>query len=593
MPSQNRLLTGFVNRDDYVESLVATSRTELDAIAASSELTIGKVYRVGTPERWFRAVAADGYIPIPDGSTPPDVLDASDPYYGGFWNGTDNDSVAYQDALDDAAARGYGGVMLPPTCCFRDPLFVQEGVAVLGYGDPRQINTQIKVHADADFSSTGYILNFNTTDGLTPTVSPRLGEWIQCIAAGLWLNNSTPVSLADVRLMILGGTYFVDWIRAYKHAQILKKMAGQYIDNGKIGTIFAAASYDNSLYAIDIGDGGGDGLRIGPLNFPASSTPELAVKVDTGNCRISDAINGGIYFVDCSKAEVVSHHSEHGQIVAENTSLSVRGAFWKTPSTAAINDFPIKMLNTTGNSTSHHSLELDNVAFIYGNTAGSSEGKIAAEVAISHQVQVKCRNARRVINEYGAQRTILGIRFAKVTDENPLTEVNRWSHILSDEGVIVGNLPLFTAYGVLSETSDFSGITSSNQITSPSGDLGNTTYYYTSQLLLDSNLKIGRNQTSAERSQATGGANRRLGLTLSYGSCSPKAILRVYRGTSTGSYDSYVDLPVMKATFIVDQGTYCCGVPWKSRGAGAVDTLLDTTQGDRIITPGGTVLAYY
>jgi hypothetical protein len=596
--------------DEAPYTRYVSNGTNLLQIAASvSPTPVDQMLFTGYTEAQLTAQAAAGtltqyasYVPSDTGQkfwAPDDsslqfeetlFVYAASPQFGGYWDGTNNDSVALQDAIDYSYNAGKRqAVMLPLTTCWRDPIYMPEGVYLVGYNYRKGlINTNIKIHADANFSATGYALNMNTTNGTTPTVAPRLGQWYQCGAFGLWFNNSTPVSLPGMRFMLIAGTYYVDDIRGYLHTQLIKKLAGQYIDNGKIGTVFAASSYDNSEYGIDIGSGGGDGLEIGPLNFPAATTPELAVKVSNGRCRVTSAINGSLYFVNCPKVEVLSHHAEHCKIVAENTNLVVRSAEWQMATASAATDYPITMTNTTGDSNTQHTLELDDVAFAYGNGSGASEGKINGEIAITFQAQVKLRNARRRITEQGAQQTLLGVRFVKQSDNTALTELNRWAHILSDEGVIVGNVAQFATSGLLSAVSDFSGITASNQITSPSGDLANTTYYYTTQLLLDNKAGalLGRNQTSAEKSQATGGANRRLGLTVGYGSCSSKAILRVYRGTSAGSYGFYVDLPVMKGSYIVDQGTYCCGVPWIDRGgASAVTAITDTTQGNYLITP--------
>jgi len=52
-------------------------------------------------------------------------------------------------------------------------------------------------------------------------------------------------------------------------------------------------------------------------------------------------------------------------------------------------------------------------------------------------------------------------------------------------------------------------------------------------------------------------------------------MVRLYRGTSTGSYDKYVDIPMLSGGILVDNGVDVCGFPWITRVAGAPDAVND------------------
>jgi len=522
-----------------------------------------------------------------DGVVLPALIDASARRYGGSFDGTSNNSSNIQDAIDDAAEQSPGAacVMLPPTICLRDQIILHEGVHLFCWQYTKgRINTQVKIHADASFS-TGYILNCNTTDGTTPTVAPRLGQWVQCGVFGLWLNNSNPVSLPGMRLMLLAGTYDVRDIRGYKHTQLIKKMAGQYIDNGRIDTVYAAASYDNSEYAIDIGNGGGDALQINNLNFPGSNPVELALKVDTSaGCKVSNAINGQMYFVGCTLASVDNFHGERGRIVRENSSVSVRDTNFNTHTSSSA--YPIDCVITAGTGSAYtDSLHLDNVVFNWGQGDGSSEGTHLADVRTTYQTAIHCDNVRRVVNMYGSQRTLTGILVAK-QDDTLLDAFNNWSHFLSRRGSFVG-LKGFGSFNV-QLAADFTGINGSSASSSfGSSTLTTQTYYYIAQLLIDATTGalVGRNQSAGEHSKAVT-AGQRVSLTCTMGSSSTLAcIIRIYRGTSTGSYDKVANIPMMRAAQLVDKGSYVNGIPWTDRAAGAVDTITSTT-GTWLMTPG-------
>lgn len=50
-------------------------------------------------------------------------------------------------------------------------------------------------------------------------------------------------------------------------------------------------------------------------------------------------------------------------------------------------------------------------------------------------------------------------------------------------------------------------------------------------------------------------------------------MIRLYRGTTSGSYDFYVDVPIIDAGILVDNGSDVAGYPWIARTPGAVDPV--------------------
>ena len=48
-------------------------------------------------------------------------------------------------------------------------------------------------------------------------------------------------------------------------------------------------------------------------------------------------------------------------------------------------------------------------------------------------------------------------------------------------------------------------------------------------------------------------------------------MIRVYRGTTSNSYDKYVDIPIINGNKLEDNGTTISGYYWKNRTAGNID----------------------
>ncbi|MCY1447486.1 hypothetical protein D9M71_641110 [compost metagenome] len=84
---------------------------------------------------------------------------------------------------------------------------------------------------------------------------------------------------------------------------------------------------------------------------------------------------------------------------------------------------------------------------------------------------------------------------------------------------------------------------------------------------------VGRNGISGEKSVAVTNGGSGVRLDIDYSGRAPTGILRIYRGTSTGSYSAYIDLHAYNIGRVYDNGIAVNGYPWISRSPGAVDSI--------------------
>lgn len=213
----------------------------------------------------------------------------------------------------------------------------------------------------------------------------------------------------------------------------------------------------------------------------------------------------------------------------------------------------------------------------------------AAEVRKAAQYTLTCENVFRTTSVTSGMRTNLGIRVNDDTD-TPITAWNNNAWYLSQRGSLMSTVASGSTSAQI--TTDYNGLYTINKVTGSGNSsllFDGTTYYYTSQLILDSALSVGRNQSHAEVSAAPSAANTRIGMALGWGTGTQAGIVRIYRGTSTGSYDKVVNLPLMRGLYIGDDGGNCNGVAWGSRTAGPVDAITSTSASKWIITPIGKV----
>lgn len=110
------------------------------------------------------------------------------------------------------------------------------------------------------------------------------------------------------------------------------------------------------------------------------------------------------------------------------------------------------------------------------------------------------------------------------------------------------------------------------------------TYYYRAAVYHDKVRSIGilgAQELSIARTNGGGGSDIRLGYDLPGGGY----MLRLYRGTATGAYDHYVDVPVLLAGRLYDNGFDVGGFPWLTRTTGPADAVNGGLSGGIDLSP--------
>lgn len=519
-------------------------------------------------------------------------INAASPRYGGFWNGTGNDSPAIQAAVDEAAASSRRrAVVLPPQVCMRDAVFVPINVTILGHSYVEgKVNTVLVPHASASFS-TGFAFNLNTLDGTTPTGNVYDRPYVNRLS-GIYANNYTTL-LANWGLVVAFGGTIISDIYASRMPQILKKPndnnGNNYTDNWLIERIHeysnGAEPFYNSHHAIDIGPVGtatsGDALLIRTLNFPIPpAAPRKAIRVNRSTgARVADMVNGTLTFDDCSTVDIANYHSEYGQLIATRSNVAVRSSNWQIHDGRT--EYPIECYGQ-GGGTGSYSLSLTDVGFRYG--LSSNRGGPGAEIKSNTQVAIHLNNAFRVGLLSGSEGTQTGIRIHTSAG----AEIAEWrdnAHYLSVRGTLVRGKAVGQHMQLLA--AGFNGISGVFAISGYPSTLGAGTFYYRAQYIAKASPLEGRNSVYSEVSQ-TVTAGKQIGLSLDYGTNTPIAMVRFYRGTSTGSYTHYVDVPCIGAATFVDDGDTLSGWPWITRAASGTDSLA-LLAASYIVTPAGRV----
>lgn len=338
-------------------------------------------------------------------------------------------------------------------------------------------------------------------------------------------------------------------------------LTSNYLDNVEIKRMFCPAGAASGLdYQIVINQLG-DGLKIENVIIDATSK---GIYID--GCfggRIQNVISGSEHTTRRSGALTLSNwHCESTIIKIIETDLVIENSlFWHNGT-----DIPIQFSEI--GSDGKHVVELKNVMLgVFLDVTTTQDYDIQTH-ANFHLV---LNNVYKKLVESGVIVTseIAGIKIKNQAGSD-FAEFNNYSYALSKYSEIGYGELLYYDFvtGPGSGSLFMNALQTSSKVT---WQKATDTYFYRATLLFDDDRKIGK--TSDEKNIAvTNGGNGVL-WPIAYGSYPRNTTLRIYRGTTTNSYDEYVDLPVINTRLLYDDGDEINGFLWQARGAGAADSV--------------------
>lgn len=308
-----------------------------------------------------------------------------------------------------------------------------------------------------------------------------------------------------------------------------------------------------------------------------------------GACRggfVKNLVNGWNSFVSTGDGVTVSNgHFETGGIDIDSSDVTViDNQFFTEDDNLTDGRYGINIKNDQADTTSSRRLVVvaNNEFIRMPNKRGgwptvdkpdiNIEGNPSSVILMNN---IRSTSISGLVSEQQKSAALIGFDGAIVNDWK------NYAHVLYRENVqfAQNHVPV---NGTVQRVNTFGGWFSATPTTknfsSQNWTFGGATatYYYAIQAMTDPVRLLGRDGTTiAEASIAlTNGGNIPV-LQVDGGSMKSagNVMYRVYRGTSTGSYDKYVDIPAANMWRLYDGGDAVNGWPWESRAAGPVDTL--------------------
>lgn len=377
----------------------------------------------------------------------------------------------------------------------------------------------------------------------------------------------------------IGALYVLD-ARKLEHLQF---------DNFRV-SIYYPSSYNNTAFYIDnifIDDinisseinteyqiqkrCSGDTIIINHVHFPTSyvSINDFMKGIFTATCKsgtISNLLNGIVEIYN-SNLQLNNCYIEKGKIYIKNSKVSLNDCSIEKRNE---NDIPITVMDLTdGYDQKTLPVVLNNTIIVnyYSNEDFNFD---------NYDIDMtRARSILQLNNSYKEIRT-KGINFKSLCGLHILLDGNKEIKNIYDNAYIKEKL-LFSDERIANSTAFGSSAMGNLSTTNTNMDwkIQQGTYFYKTIILSDEQRLLGAS-SSPEKSIAIMDSGVKISMDL------PKVshnIIRIYRGTSSGNYSKYVDIPNPQNYYLFDNGLSCNGYKWLDNTSGTIPEIQSCRGG--------------
>lgn len=387
------------------------------------------------------------------------------------------------------------------------------------------------------------------------------------------------------------GSHIFRNIHNKKVGTLISKPGGVYTDKVEISQIHSANRANGTDYLVSL-PGLGDGYIIETVasGYINGEGDGFTNGVYVGACRsgqLCNPINGRHMIEGAESFEIYGMHIEGGNITLKDCNAHVRDGVMFREDNA---DGQIILDSDNGVFNNRYEVSISNVTFDQSmNRRGGLQQSHTPDIVTNQFFTVNINDCRRKITDSSnvSLKQYYGVQVGDSTT-TMLDDFNNYSHILSKRCVIANNV-VFVDGNIPPQNLAFGGLTSSLVgITDAEFESATSTYYYQAKILQDPVRLIGRNPSLGETSVSATNGGDIVELLINWSLIVNKTMftLRIYRGTSSGVYDQYVDIPIISAQKFYDVGPSISGFSWRSRAATGVDSINTGADGAISLTQG-------
>lgn len=472
-------------------------------------------------------------------------------------------------------------------------VFIPWYVSILGEGN------QSCLRFDNNSPSTLFKLN---TDSNSSWVVPFPAVNFTRVSDMFISSVNGTVTTNPKTIFEIGGPLDLRNIHVGRAACVVKQPSLLYIDSVKIERLMAYSPkfVDDNTWLVDL-NYTGDTVDINQCHFFREDEGTPTDYIDDHRPRgirlrykaaasIRNIIGGDILVRSCKNVAISELHHEFGFVFIEDSTGELRNSvFWMRGATSGeLSGIPFRLTFSDTSVAKSNVWLTENVSFVYqrefpggGYVAGMPNFSLQESSGTPLVGLMTFRNLwRDHWSEIGGFQTP-----ARIGVTCGVADFDNYSHLASQESSHNGRQWKISGnFSELPATSSGIDVASSSLLNEAKWYASSGTYYYKITLLLDSMRMVGLPGT-AEKSFVLTNGQSGPSITLLTDFQKP-AMLRIYRGTSTGVYSHYVDVPFLSGGRLFDTGEDICGYPWISRTPAAVDTINNLSVVGMEINPG-------
>lgn len=565
-------LTSDVSDDIKSQSTVATM-TAATGLQNGNTVETGNFLTDNGGGGTYDVVLTSSVTPLPPGSTQGAdiIVSTADPLisfvlrtsspvnvkaFGAVGDDVADDTAAIQATVDFAEANAMNVKIPNATYRVSSTIIVPFQIVISGENSRLTI---IKPYAGTYSSNALFLMN--TIDGITWAVQfPNIG-----------VGGANNIFIDNIQLVpnligfIAAGSYEFENLKFNKMTTAVQ-MTADYNDKVSIRRIYAPNGTGIQVIVNQLGDG----LIIEDVHTPPEAGQPLPDSIRVVGCHggtISQVLTGNIELFRCANVTLRDTHTEGGTLKIDSSSVKVEGYF-TTPST---NNESAIIFSATDDGKYYCTIERYYNA-IWDDRIPATYYEYDIKTHPDFEISIVNCFRRAYRSDNIAISDITGILIedslgASLTDFNNLSHVaSIKSRIQRDENVVKDFL-IECGVGVFNSGG---AMVTDAALT---WNLPTATYFYRTQFIYDIDTSIGRTDSDPEQSIALTLDGDGLLFPIGFGARGVNVMCRIYRGTTTNSYDFSVDVPLICSRFLFDNGEVINGFIWKARTAGPVDTV--------------------
>jgi hypothetical protein len=438
-------------------------------------------------------------------------------------------------------------------------------------------------------------MNIDPSDDATTWVDTYPGQG-SGVVTNAYIDGSATSGIHGFKF---AGSYEFDHLRGSKVGSMICTV-NEYSDGVKIFDVECNDRASLNDYLVDLGTGLGDNLTIDGVATGWVGGNETAATAGKGvnalfrSGTVRNLLNGHHVFT-ANNLEIACCHIETGSITLNrHTGLVHSNDFHQT--NGGEGQLYIKN-DTTGSLGQTLPMVLNNVWWVYaGWSSESLDVTDRANIVFSDNgAAILQGNTRQYVQSgnLGARQTGAIKISEQIAGLNGL--YNRFAAYLTHKPVLVNVGGTVLDHTIPATSANFTGLGAPSEVASAinfGAAAGATTYYYSADLIIDATRLLGRTMSNSEASITLSTTTlKMIKIPLSWGVTQAGCrTVRVYRGTSTGSYRFYVDVPAVVMSYLYDDGLTLNGYPWVDRGSSSGKTALNNNATSGAVRLSGTTL---